>query len=265
MGNRAVITSVKKDLGVYVHWNGGPDSVVAFLDYCSLRGFRPPESDTYGYARLCQVLGNYFGADGLSVGIESYTTDKRMDPGDNGIYVTEGWAIVDHIGGYDYSKGYGQGYGHDEMLRDIDNIRSRSQHDEMLRDIDKSQPEDQQLGAYLDADVVPVSDLSVGDRVYMRNTRGNMVEHTVVGFGSEGSIVNGDHMDGVPYVDNYGHDGDYSWNINNYLLGETVHRSYEAASADGCDLDSEGRDAREVSGGNIYGRDRQPDFAGRDL
>lgn len=135
----------------------------------------------------------------------------------------------------------------------------------MLRDIDKSQPEDQQLGAYLDADVVPVSDLSVGDRVYMRNTRGNMVEHTVVGFGSEGSIVNGHHMDDVPYVDKYDHDGDYSWNSNNYLMGETVRRSYEAAAADGLDLDSEGRAAREVSAGLGDRADRQPDFAGRDL
>lgn len=246
MGNRAVITSVKKDLGVYVHWNGGPDSISAFLDYCSLRGFRPPESDTYGYARLCQVLGNYFGADGLSVGIDIYTTDEQMDPGDNGIYVIEGWAIVERIGGYDYGS---DGYDHDEMLRDID----------------KSQPEDQQLGAYLDADVVPVSDLSVGDRVYMRNTRGNMVEHTVVGFGSEGSIVNGHHMDDVPYVDKYDHDGDYSWNSNNYLMGETVRRSYEAAAADGLDLDSERRAAREVSAGLGDRADRQPDFAGRDL
>lgn len=246
MGNRAVITSVKKDLGVYVHWNGGPDSIGAFLDYCSLRGFRPPESDTYGYARLCQVLGNYFGADGLSVGIDTYTTDEQMDPGDNGIYVTEGWAIVERIGGHDYGS---EGYDHDEMLRDID----------------KSQPEDQQLGAYLDADVVPVSDLSVGDRVYMRDLRGNMVEHTVVGFGSEGSIVNGLHMDGVPYVDDYGHDGDYSRNCNNYLMGETVHRSYEAASADGLDLDSEGRNARETSAGLGDRADRQPDLGGRDL
>lgn len=102
-----------------------------------------------------------------------------MDPGDNGIYVIEGWAIVERIGGYDYGS---DGYDHDEMLRDID----------------KSQPEDQQLGAYLDADVVPVSDLSVGDRVYMRNTRGNMVEHTVVGFGSEGSIVKRDLESGLP-------------------------------------------------------------------
>lgn len=75
----------------------------------------------------------------------------------------------------------------------------------------------------------------------------------------------GHHMDDVPYVDKYDHDGDYSWNSNNYLMGETVRRSYEAAAADGLDLDSEGRAAREVSAGLGDRADRQPDFAGRDL
>ena len=32
MGNRAVITTEKKDLGIYLHWNGGRDSVEAFLN-----------------------------------------------------------------------------------------------------------------------------------------------------------------------------------------------------------------------------------------
>lgn len=32
MGNRAIITTKKRDLGVYLHWNGGRDSVGAFLD-----------------------------------------------------------------------------------------------------------------------------------------------------------------------------------------------------------------------------------------
>ena len=40
MGNRAIITT-KKDfdnngIGVYLHWNGGRDSVQAFLTYCKL-------------------------------------------------------------------------------------------------------------------------------------------------------------------------------------------------------------------------------------
>lgn len=52
MGNRAVITTSKSmdvqtssELGVYLHWNGGRDSVEAFLEYCKRRGFRPPEED----------------------------------------------------------------------------------------------------------------------------------------------------------------------------------------------------------------------------
>ncbi len=40
MGNRAVITTEDKQMGVYLHWNGGRDSVEAFLDYCDLQGFR---------------------------------------------------------------------------------------------------------------------------------------------------------------------------------------------------------------------------------
>lgn len=30
MGNRAVITTEEKQIGVYLHWNGGRDSVQAF-------------------------------------------------------------------------------------------------------------------------------------------------------------------------------------------------------------------------------------------
>ena len=80
MGNRAVITTEERDLGVYLQWNGGRDSVEAFLEYCRMRGFRPPEADSYGWARLCQVIANFFGADGLSVGICRYTDDEDMDP-----------------------------------------------------------------------------------------------------------------------------------------------------------------------------------------
>lgn len=100
MGNRAVITTstaldVKgsSDLGVYLHWNGGRDSVEAFLTYCKIRGFRAPEHDNYGWARLCQVIGNFFGGE-LSVGIDKcYSLD--CDNYDNGTYIIKGWEIVD--------------------------------------------------------------------------------------------------------------------------------------------------------------------------
>ena len=61
MGNRAVITTKDRKLGVYVHWNGGRDTIQPLLKYYELKGYRPPSSDSYDWARLCQVLGNFFG------------------------------------------------------------------------------------------------------------------------------------------------------------------------------------------------------------
>ena len=96
MGNRAVITTPERKIGLYLHWNGGRDTVEPLLRYCELKGYRAPSSDSYGWARLCQVVGNFFGGT-LSVGIAPYSDDRRMNPGDNGIYVVDGWKIVDRI------------------------------------------------------------------------------------------------------------------------------------------------------------------------
>jgi len=93
MGNRAVITTPKKDLGVYLHWNGGRDSVEAFLAYCNIKHYRNPNDDCYGWARLCQVIGNFFGGTN-SIGIDKY---ERLDTnnGDNGVYIIdENWQII---------------------------------------------------------------------------------------------------------------------------------------------------------------------------
>ena len=93
MGNRAVITTEDRDIGVYLHWNGGRDSVEAFLFYCKLKEYRCPENDCYGWARLCQVIGNFFGGT-YSVGIDKY--DKLdTNNGDNGVYIIKNWKIVD--------------------------------------------------------------------------------------------------------------------------------------------------------------------------
>lgn len=131
MGNRAVITTRENfesntGLGVYLHWNGGRDSVQGFLEYCRLRSFRTPENDDYGWARLCQVIGNFFGADGLSVGIDEIgRLDK--DNGDNGTYLIEGWRIV----GREFFDGQEQ---------------QTYPLQRMLHGIDEAQPENQRLG-----------------------------------------------------------------------------------------------------------------------
>ena len=98
MGNRAVITTKAgwkhqtTELGVYLHWNGGRDSVEAFLAYCKLKGYRPPEQDNYGWSYLCQVLCNFFG-DGMCCGIDIVSRLDK-DNWDNGVYIIENWEIV---------------------------------------------------------------------------------------------------------------------------------------------------------------------------
>ena len=104
MGNRAVIAfqeenwnTVQPDsVGIYLHWNGGPDSVTAFLDAAKQLGVRP---DDYGVARLCQIIGNWFGGT-LSLGIGKCRT-LDTDNGDNGTYVVDfkqyGWTIARRI------------------------------------------------------------------------------------------------------------------------------------------------------------------------
>lgn len=92
MGNRAVITTEDMHIGIYLHWNGGRDSIEGFLAYCELRKFRLPEEDNYGWARLCTVISNFFGGD-LSIGIDT-VDNLDCDNGDNGMYVIKGWKIV---------------------------------------------------------------------------------------------------------------------------------------------------------------------------
>jgi hypothetical protein len=208
MGNRAVITTRENfdnnGVGVYLHWNGGRDSVTAFLKYCELRGFRAPDRDSYGWARLVQVIGNFFGG-GLSVAID--TVDKLdCDNWDNGVYIIEGWEIADR----EY---------HDGDEQDCYDLN------EMLKAIDEAQPEKEQLGDYLTAEEVPVSELQVGDTVYIRDWNDDIYTTKVIGFG-EDRTVNGTNVKGIPFVNRYGEGiTGCANNINNYIRTETVRRA----------------------------------------
>lgn len=209
MGNRAVITTTKRDMGVYLHWNGGRDSVEGFLEYCRMRGFRSPECDDYGWARLCQVVGNFMGASGLSVGIWPYPGDTpALEAGsDNGVYVTKGWRVVERVLPWD-------------GFREQDEYPLR----DMLLAIDAAQPEGQRLGGYLLAEEVAVGEVKLGDSVYMRQVSGAYEAFEVIGFGEPGRVLNGLDVTGVPYVAMYGDIG-YENNVNNYLRGGMVRRA----------------------------------------
>lgn len=194
MGNRAIIKPKNKDVGVYLHWNGGIDSVTAFLKYCELRRFRAFD-DAYGMARFCQVVGNFFGGS-LSMGIETNIGNTEEDAMylDNGIYIVEGWDIIDHVGDYEPPEGY-----------DLDDF---------LHYIDSQQPEKEQLGEFLDAVETPISEVHLGDIVFVEDIEGRYEKRRVIGFG-EDKWVNGHYVLNVPYVDKWGSGPD---NINNYIF-----------------------------------------------
>lgn len=201
MGNRAVITTKKAgfdpansdEIGVYLHWNGGRDSVEAFLAYCKLKQFRSPENDNYGWARLCQVIGNYFGG-GLSIGIGPCCTLDCYN-GDNGTYIIEDWEIV--------GRAYFDGREQNEY-----NLK------EMLMDIDETQPIRSQFGKdFFKAKEVSTKSLGIGDVVYVYDKwRATYSKHKVVGF-----------KDGVPFIDKFLDEKmGYAWNSNNYINTDTV-------------------------------------------
>ena len=86
MGNRAVITFQDKSLeeldksqvGIYLHWNGGIESIEGFCMAASLLDIREP-------ARFIQMLGNWYKGH-LNVYVD---TVGRLDCDnyDNGVYV----------------------------------------------------------------------------------------------------------------------------------------------------------------------------------
>ena len=106
MGNRAVITTtnalrengslIKNEIGIYLHWHGSPEDVQRFLDIAKAKGVRKPEDDCYGWARLCQVIGEDIGGYELSIGIDRL---ERLDCAnyDNGVYIFKDWTIVKQI------------------------------------------------------------------------------------------------------------------------------------------------------------------------
>lgn len=103
MGNRAVITTApfdKKNVGIYVHWNGGQESIEGFLAACKELGYRDPTGHTeYGLARLTQAIGLFFGAeDDCSVGI-GRCDQLDCDNGDNGVWLLgPDWTIAGRLG-----------------------------------------------------------------------------------------------------------------------------------------------------------------------
>ena len=115
MGNRAVIHIEGQDTGIYMHWNGGRDSVEPLLQVARDYGIR---GDDNGTARLTQIIGNTLGGK-LSLGVSSLDR-LDMDNGDNGTYViNDKFEIVERLYMHNVPENPPTPDAHDRILKYI--------------------------------------------------------------------------------------------------------------------------------------------------
>ena len=172
---------------VYLHWNGGIESVVGFLKYCELKGYRDGD-----FARFIQVVGNFFGG-GNTIYLEKFNSNIDTD---NGIYLVHNWKIVN---------------------KKVDkNILTKQSFKELFKIINSTQRKEEQLPEKLfDCKEVSVDDLKIGDTVFMYDSLYyNYDERVIVGKHEDKFYVNGFKDD----------NGSYETNINNYINTKTIKR-----------------------------------------
>lgn len=100
MSNSAVITTKSRDVGIYIHWNGGLESIEAFLNVCKNIDATSPGQDEYSaLATLTGVIRIFFGfRRGLFLGILPLNK-LNCENVDNCTYVIGGnWEIVERYG-----------------------------------------------------------------------------------------------------------------------------------------------------------------------
>lgn len=98
MGNRAVIVfGDNHDApALYLHWNGGPESVLAFLKAAELLQVRDPaDSDGHAPARLAQIIGNFLGGT-LSLAAGTRRAWRGAASWDNGVYTVGAGFKITH-------------------------------------------------------------------------------------------------------------------------------------------------------------------------
>lgn len=88
MGNRAYVVfenGKNRSPAIYLQWNGGPESIYAFLQ--ALKDYGADQhSPEYSCARFVQLVGNYLGGT-LSLGIVPFREYGQLAEDDNGLYV----------------------------------------------------------------------------------------------------------------------------------------------------------------------------------
>lgn len=199
MGNRAIIRDLKGN-EFYVHWSGGIKSVNAVVEYANLIHIN--KNDDY-ILNLMYIFKFAFGVGDSFKNVyqEDYELKKRASGLDNGIYILNDGMIVKHL----CERHHVEDYNTLDLLKHIrDNMPKCWQvSDEIIESYYKNG--------------FNKFDLKIGDKVYLyKNYLKEYELFEVVGFGQD-LFVNGHHVKGLPYVNQFLNNGVYTENINNYI------------------------------------------------
>jgi hypothetical protein len=109
MGNRAAIVfdtstgPTTLHTAIYLHWNGGPESIYAFLDEFNASNSRGFDA-SYNPARFAQLVGTFIGGS-LSLGIITGTMQSLAHSADdNGVYLVTGKGMRRFVRTGNYEK-----------------------------------------------------------------------------------------------------------------------------------------------------------------
>ena len=192
MGNRAVITELGSAKGVYLHWNGGRDSVapLAFVAHNLI-------ADMHGLEAFAFVAKCF----GLSPSVDDIAS-LACDNGDNGVYYIKGGeiigrAFIPHYDGWEEQHTYD----FDEFVMQVNDALPKCYRKpvEWLAKFLASKPLVDKWGRGFD-----IADgeqrLRVGDEVLYR---GKWVK--VVGYRKSHDPISGPDRYGQPYFNAFGH------------------------------------------------------------
>ena len=193
MENRAIITGKHHGEAIYLHWNGGKDSVEGFLAYAKLKGY----NNIYDLYTVIKPM--------LQGSCEICCSTQGESVGDNGTYLV------------DFSKMKIVG-------RECAPFAEQAEYKlvEFMAHVDSYQPEHMQFKAYLTATDITsdnVKELQVGDAICCIDDIYNTYkEYAVVGFGAD-MKCNGRNVKGLPIINKCVDDNGETKidNPNNYI------------------------------------------------
>lgn len=179
MGNRAVITTLGNEKGIYIHWNGGRDSVEPILWYC--KNLMPKTNFTHSDLERIAFVMELVGLNPEMDDVNKLDCDNY----DNGVYVVKNYKIVGRLFmRYDEQKTYN----FTEFVMWINEHMPRKwqkSEEEILKTMCLELPDYCNADGKTDFDLFMESQ-NVGDEVYYEGTF-----HKIIGRNDSDNYVNG--------------------------------------------------------------------------